>query len=210
MIQKAKLHEFDHLFETSNLTTIYVPPVNDEQLLNHTFTNLRNIIKTLRGPNGCSWDQKQTHQSLRKYALEEVYELIDAINKEDDDLIVEELGDLLLQIMLHSQIGEDSGYFTINDVIKSISEKMIHRHPHVFSNDRKKQNKTWDELKAEETKTKDEPLLRRVLNHLPALQKAYDLQKEADKVGFNWESVKDGWRSEERRVGKERWAEGWR
>src|SRR5699024_5346346 len=107
----------------SNLTSVYIPPV-PEEFLNHEFTSLRAVIRTLRGENGCPWDKKQTHESLREYAVEEVYELIDAINQEDDEAIIEELGDVLLQVLLHSQIGEDHGYFTVDDVIKSIHDKM--------------------------------------------------------------------------------------
>src|SRR5690606_14348025 len=126
------LEELDHRVEVSNLTSLYIPPA-PKQLLTHTFDRLREVIAILRGPNGCPWDKEQTHESLREFAIEEVYELIDAIDEQDDNGIIEELGDVLLQIMLHSQIGEDDGYFTIDDVIKSITEKMIFRHPHVFS-----------------------------------------------------------------------------
>lgn len=192
-IVQLPLEELDRSFEVSNLTTVYVPPV-DNKLLNHTFTNLRHVIKTLRGPDGCDWDKKQTHHSLRRYAIEEVYELIDAIDQEDYDCLIEELGDVLLQVMLHSQIGEDDGYFTVNDVIKSITEKMIHRHPHVFSNDPKEAMKTWDELKHEEAKSNDKSILDRIAKQIPSLQKAYELQKEAGKVGFNWTSVEDVWK----------------
>src|SRR5699024_10395124 len=145
-----------------------------------------------RGPNGCEWDRRQTHHSLRPYAIEEVYELIDAIQREDDEAIVEELGDVLLQVMLHSQIGVDDGYFTIDDVIKSITEKMIHRHPHVFAKDDYDANaKTWDQLKAEERKEKSTSILDDVTDKVPALQKAYDIQKKVRRVGFNWHHVDD-------------------
>src|SRR5699024_11242075 len=102
-------------------------------------------IRTLRGPCGWLLDKKQTHMSVRKYLLEETYELLEAIEIEDDEAIIEELGDVLLQVMLHSQIGEDDGYFSVDDVIERIARKMIHRHPHVFGNNEKE--KTWDELK---------------------------------------------------------------
>ena len=97
------LEDLDRMDGISNLTSVYIPPVPDN-LLHHTFNQLRKVMQTLRGPNGCPWDQKQTHATLRKYALEEVYELIDAINEEDDEGIVEELGDVLLQVMLHSKL----------------------------------------------------------------------------------------------------------
>src|SRR5699024_228501 len=97
-------------------------------LLLHEFRQLREIVRTLRGPGGCPWDQKQTHDSLRRYLLEETYELLEAITEEDDLAITEELGDVLLQVILHSQIGEESGYFSVDDVIQSLAKKMIHRH----------------------------------------------------------------------------------
>lgn len=131
-IKEIELHELDREVDLNNLTSIYVPPVQEEKFLYKEFSQLRQIIAELRGPNGCPWDKKQTHESLRKYLLEESYELIEAINEGDIDHIIEELGDVLLQVMLHSQIGEDEGYFSIDDVLEGISDKMIRRHPHVF------------------------------------------------------------------------------
>ena len=89
-------------------------------------------MQTLRGPDGCPWDKEQTHESLKKYLIEETYEVIEAIDSGDIDHLIEELGDVLLQVMLHAQIGEDEGYFSIDEVIEGISAKMIRRHPHVF------------------------------------------------------------------------------
>jgi len=189
------LEELDHSLEVSNLTSVYIPPV-PSHLLNHTFTNLREVIQTLRSPDGCPWDRAQTHESLREHAIEEVYELIEAIDNEDDEGIIEELGDVLLQVMLHSQIGEDDGYFTVDDVIKSVAEKMIHRHPHVFGDVQadtiEDVYKNWDELKKQEKGHEDrKSVLDGVPGHLPALAKAYKLQKKAAKVGFGWKDVKD-------------------
>lgn len=186
------LEDLDRRPIHSNLTSIYVPPVKEEELLRHQFSSLRKVIRTLRGPEGCPWDRKQTHRSLRPYAVEEVYELLDAIDREDDEAIVEELGDVLLQVMLHSQIGEDDGYFTIDDVIRTLVEKMIHRHPHVFSTE--KTHKTWEELKREEKgKTASEGLLASVIMEGPSLQVAEKLQRRAAKVGFDWSEVDEVW-----------------
>ena len=118
--------------ELDNLTTLYVPPIRAQEKRLKEWQTLRQIVADLRGPNGCPWDKEQTHATLKKYAVEEVYELLQAIDEEDDDHIVEELGDVLLQVFLHAQIGEDSGYFSMEDVLNSISDKMIRRHPHVF------------------------------------------------------------------------------
>ncbi|MFC4024117.1 nucleoside triphosphate pyrophosphohydrolase [Oceanobacillus longus] len=190
------LEELDRSMEVSNLTSVYVPPA-PPTTLNHTFNRLREIMATLRGPGGCPWDQKQTYESLREYTIEEVYELIDAIDAEDDENIIEELGDILMHVMLYGQIGEDDGYFTIDDVIRSITEKMIFRHPHVFSdtkvNSVEEVTRNWEELKKEEKGDKRKSVLDGVPKHLPSLAKAYKLQKKAAKVGFNWKDVKDIW-----------------
>lgn len=185
------LEELDRITGVSNLLSVYIPPVPSEYL-HHRFATLLQVIATLRGDEGCPWDRKQTHESLRPFALEEVYELIDAINREDDEAIVEELGDVLLQVILHSQIGEDNGYFTVEDVIRSITEKMIHRHPAVFSNGTSA--KTWDELKREEKpETTDDYILTSVIKEAPALQVAATLQRKAAKAGFNWSNVAEIW-----------------
>jgi tetrapyrrole methylase family protein / MazG family protein len=191
------LEELDRSMEVSNLTSVYIPPVPDH-LLHHTFNRLREVIAILRGPNGCPWDKEQTHESLRQYAIEEIYELIDAIDEEDDEGIIEELGDVLLQVMLHSQIGEDDGYFSIDDVIKSITDKMIFRHPHVFSdvtvNSSEEVISNWQELKQKEKGEKRKSILDGIPSSLPSLLKAYKLQRTAAKVGFDWEDVQDIWK----------------
>lgn len=196
VINTIPLSELDHAMEISNLTSVYVPPA-PPKLLNHTFTRLRGIITILRGPNGCPWDQAQTHESLREYAIEEVYELIEAIDSQDDEGIIEELGDILLQVMLHSQVGEDNGYFMIDDVIRSITDKMIHRHPHVFADQSIDSVagviQNWDALKKEEKGKQRESILDGVPKHFPSLAKAYNLQKKAAKVGFDWDDVAAIW-----------------
>jgi len=195
-LRTVPLEKLDHTFKTSNLTSVYVPPVPSE-LLSHTFGRLKKVISTLRGPEGCEWDKAQTHESLREYLLEEVYELIEAIDEEDDEGIIEELGDVLLQVMLHSQIGEDNGYFTIDDVIRSITTKMIHRHPHVFTDTQAESieeiNKNWEQLKQEEKGFYRQSILDGVPSLLPALLKSYKLQKKAEKVGFDWDNAQDIW-----------------
>lgn len=193
-ITTVPLKELDHSLEMSNLMTIYVPPA-PKKLLHHTFANLREVIATLRGPEGCEWDKRQTHESLRPYAIEEVFELIDAIDAEDDEGIIEELGDVLLQVMLHSQIGEDASYFSVDDVILGITNKMIHRHPHVFneSTSREGHIKSWDELKDDEKGSEIESVLASIPKSLPSLTKAYQLQENAAKVGFDWDDVNDMW-----------------
>lgn len=198
-IKKIPLYELDRVIQMDNLASIYIPPVKDEKILYKQFFKLREIIAALRGPNGCPWDKKQTHESLKKYLLEEAYELIEAIHEEDIDHMIEELGDVLLQVLLHAQIGEDEGYFSIEDVIESISAKMIRRHPHVFGEGSAESVdevlRNWQEIKKEEKGSKEKPsILDDVAGkHLPNLMRAYELQKEAAKVGFDWEKVEEAW-----------------
>ena len=130
------LFELDRTVEVNNLTAVYVPPVRKETLLYRDFSWLRNVVATLRGPDGCPWDKKQTHESLKKYLLEESYEVIEAIDEGDVDHLAEELGDVLLQVLLHAQIGEDEGMFSVDDVIYYLNDKLIRRHPHVFGEEK--------------------------------------------------------------------------
>lgn len=192
-IRSLPLEELDHQLDISNLTSVYVPPVPSD-LLQHTFLRLKEVIETLRGPDGCSWDKAQTHKSLKAYLIEESYELLEAIDREDDEGIVEELGDILLQVLLHSQIGEDDGYFTIDDVIQSLTTKMIHRHPHVFQETSTgDSSKNWEELKQEEKGEQRTSVLDGIPSHFPALFKAFKLQEKAATVGFDWTDSKDIW-----------------
>ncbi|MEH7383961.1 nucleoside triphosphate pyrophosphohydrolase [Bacillus sp. JJ1521] len=198
-ITKVPLYELDRETQVNNLTSVYVPPVKEEELLYHDFRTFRRIIAALRGPGGCPWDQKQTHDSLKKYLLEEAYEVLDAIDSEDDNHLAEELGDVLLQILLHAQIGEDKGLFTIDDVIRGISEKMIRRHPHVFgevSADTAEEVLTnWEQIKQLEkgSTPEEKSILDDVTKGLPGLMKAVKYQKKAAKVGFDWDAVEPMW-----------------
>ncbi|WP_138419996.1 nucleoside triphosphate pyrophosphohydrolase [Aquibacillus sediminis] len=195
-IKTIPLVELDQTAKLSNLTSIYVPPVADDQL-NHQFSRLREVIAILRSPNGCPWDRKQTHESLRKYLLEEAYEFIEAVNKQDDDGMIEEIGDVLLQVMLHSQIGEDEGFFTIDDVIKTLTDKMIRRHPHVFGNVEVDTSNdvitNWEQIKQQEKGEQTQSLLDKVPSELPELLRAEELQKKAAKVGFDWNDSTPIW-----------------
>jgi tetrapyrrole methylase family protein / MazG family protein len=187
------LFELDRQVKVNNLTSVYIPPVEDENVLFKNFSKLREIISVLRGPEGCPWDKEQTHETLKRYLIEETYEVIEAIDKGDIDHLIEELGDVLLQVMLHAQIGEDEGYFSIADVIEGISEKMVRRHPHVFGSveventDEVLQN--WEEIKKQEKGEADPSVLTGVSYSLPNLIRAYELQKKAAKVGFDWQEI---------------------
>ncbi|MCM3444318.1 nucleoside triphosphate pyrophosphohydrolase [Metabacillus halosaccharovorans] len=197
-LKEIELYELDRETTINNLTSVYIPPVTDETTLYHQFSSFRHIIAELRGPNGCPWDKEQTHQSLKKYLIEECYELLEAIDKDDIDHIIEELGDVLLQVVLHAQIGEDEGMFSIDDVIKGVAEKMVRRHPHVFGQqsvtDSDEVLANWEEIKKKEKGTREEQsILDAVASSLPALSKAFHLQKKAAKVGFDWPSVEGAW-----------------
>ncbi|MCD1163451.1 bifunctional methyltransferase/pyrophosphohydrolase YabN [Peribacillus frigoritolerans] len=200
-VTKCALFELDRQMELSNLTSVYVPPVKDEALRYREFSKLRRVIAELRGPDGCPWDKKQTHESLKKYLIEEAYELIDSIDEGDDEGMVGELGDVLLQVMLHSQIGEDEGMFTIDDVIEGITAKMIRRHPHVFGdvevNGEEDVLVNWQKIKEGE-KGGESKALKSILDgiekSLPNLLRAEEYQKRAAKVGFDWDEVSEAWK----------------
>jgi len=160
--------------------------------LSKKFDELVKIMATLRSEKGCPWDRVQTHDTLKRYLLEETYELIEAIENQDLKAMKEELGDLLLQIVFHSQIAKEKGNFDINDVIETIIQKMIGRHPHVFGEaDFKTPEEVlsqWDDRKKEEGKL-HESILEGIPSALPALLRAYKIQSRVSKVGFDWETV---------------------
>jgi tetrapyrrole methylase family protein / MazG family protein len=191
------LYELDQMDEINNLTTVYVPPVTTYEDALKDWATFRQVIAELRGPNGCPWDQKQTHESLKKYLLEEAHELLTAIDEEDDFAIVEELGDVLLQVFLHAQIGEDNGYFNLEEVLASINEKMIRRHPHVFGDvtveDADDVVANWEAIKRAEKGESDEPMLKAEYRASSSLQTAFNYQKRAAKVGFDWDSADGAW-----------------
>ncbi|GIP24829.1 nucleoside triphosphate pyrophosphohydrolase [Paenibacillus sp. J22TS3] len=197
-ILQVPLHELDRVEGYGNLSLIYIPRDDSESLRQRSFERLHEIVAILRSPEGCPWDREQTHQSIRKNLIEETYEVIETIDEDDPDHMQEELGDLLLQIMLHSQMEEETGMFTVYDVIGNLNEKLIFRHPHVFgemsAEDAEQALNNWEGMKAEEKRKKgiapeEQSALSGVPRDLPALMKAYKLQKKASKVGFDWDSV---------------------
>lgn len=201
-VKRVPLYELDRETGLDNLTSVYVPPVKDEPLLYHRFETLRRVIATLRGPNGCPWDRKQTHASLKCYLLEEAYELLEAIDEGDDDHMVEELGDVLLQVMLHAQIGADRGLFSIDDVIRTLTAKMIRRHPHVFGDVTAETAEqvvaNWEKIKEKEKGGGlSESILADIPKSLPGTMRAYELQKRAAKVGFDWDDAAPIWQKVE-------------
>ena len=189
IVENVPLYEIDRSEHIGLLTSLYVPSLGEGT----SFELFQEIVAHLRAPNGCPWDKEQTHDSLRKHLLEELYEAIAALDSGNIDSMREEFGDLLLQIMLHSQIASEEGEFTANDVVKGIYDKIIRRHPHVFG-DAKVSGvdgvlTNWEKLKDKERKTKGEKekgMLDGVPLALPALSQAEEYQDRAARVGFDW------------------------
>ncbi len=155
---------------------------------------LLDIMAALRGENGCPWDKEQDHKSLRKYVIEEAYEVVDAIDQAKDELVIEELGDLLLQIVFHAQIGKEEGRYSFTEIADGISDKMIRRHPHVFGTEHcdtaGQVMVTWAAVKAKEKEGKDGRRMDVPLA-FPALYRGEKLQKKAAEVGFDWDHSDD-------------------
>ncbi|MCB9454459.1 MAG: nucleoside triphosphate pyrophosphohydrolase [Anaerolineaceae bacterium] len=188
------LHAIDHSEHIRHMTALYLPALGEMA----SFEQFQEIIAHLRAPEGCPWDRKQTHGSLRQYLLEEAYEVLDAIDREDTAALAEELGDLLLQIVLHTQIATEDGEFYMADVLRHINQKMIRRHPHVWGdvnvNGAEQVVTNWEALKRQEKADNgkaDESLLDSIPKGLPALLLAHQYQARAAKVNFDWERVED-------------------
>ena len=196
VIETMPLYLIDRIDWIDYLTSLYIPPVQKIFQEKYDIYDLLEIMRILRSEKGCPWDKEQTHQSLEKYLVEESYELIDAIEKESEDKMAEELGDVLLQVVFHSQIAKERGTFNFCDVVDGICKKMIWRHPHVFGTEELKTSKAvlekWDELKKEEKNLNSyTEVLKDVPKHMPALIRSYKVQEKAAKVGFDWERVED-------------------
>lgn len=192
VVEELKLYEIDRSAHTGLLSTLYVPPLSAEGSLE----GFQEIVAHLRAPDGCPWDRKQTHLSLRPYLLEETYEALDALDAEDPAKVAEELGDLLLQIVLHAQIASEEGSFSMADIIRGIHQKIVRRHPHVFG-DVQVQGvghvlQNWEKLKEAERAENgnaEKGLLDSIPKALPALIQAQEYQDRAARVGFDWADI---------------------
>lgn len=160
-----------------------------------TFNGLRKVVAALRGPEGCPWDRVQTHESLRPYLLEEAAETLEALDEGDPQMLREELGDLLWEILIHTQLAEESGAFTMEDVIYGIASKLVRRHPHVFGNATASTPgavvEQWDDLKRKERN--GESALHGIPYALPALAYAQAVQRRSAKAGFTFETREQAW-----------------
>lgn len=194
-VTRVPLHELDHL-QFTPLTTVFVPPAVRGRA--HGFYGLVEIVDRLLGPGGCPWDRAQTHETLKKHLLEETYETLAAIDSGDSDKLCEELGDLLLQPLMHAQMDAIDGLYDIEDVIAFISDKLVRRHPHVFG-DKKAHTAdevlaNWDAMKKLERGKEPSSILEGVPNEMPSLLRAYEVSKRAARVGFEWPSVEEVWK----------------
>lgn len=160
---------------------------------NTGFETVMTIMRKLRAPGGCPWDAEQTHQSLKRYLLEEAYEVLEAIDTGSDELLKEELGDLLLQPVFHAAIAEERGAFSMDQVLETLAEKLIRRHPHVFGDqvirDSETQIANWEKIKKAEKGEQRRSALSGIPPHLPALMKAHKISEKAARVGFDWDHV---------------------
>lgn len=189
------LYEMDRLSVIDHLTSVYIPA--RPPAAPFSLTPLQDVMATLRSPDGCVWDLAQTHQSLRRYLLEEVHEVFEAIDLEDADQLCEELGDVLLQIVFHARMAEESGSFSLQDVIDGVTAKMVRRHPHVFGEttvqDAGEVVLNWEELKRQEKAGMRLSVLDGIPRDLPGLHYAQKLQEKAAKVGFDWPEIAPVW-----------------
>lgn len=160
---------------------------------NRKFDTLMELMRRLRAPGGCPWDAEQTHESLKRYLLEETYEVMEAIDAASTPMLREELGDLLLQVVFHAAIAEERGEFTIDEVIDTLNDKLVRRHPHVFADLKVKDidqlMENWERIKAAEKGTARKSALSGVPSHLPALLRAQKISEKAARVGFDWSHV---------------------
>ena len=167
----------------------------NESLANKNFQRLCQIVARLRAPGGCPWDREQTHQSLVPDLLEEAYEVAEAIRASDDANLREELGDLLLQVVMHAQIASEEGRFTVEDVSREVADKLVRRHPHVFAQSDARDTgavlRQWDAIKRAERKSSDESYFSGLTRALPALMLAQKAQTKAARVGFDWSEIKE-------------------
>jgi len=165
-----------------------------ERAAGRWFARLVALQARLRGPHGCPWDREQTRESLRKFLIEEAYEVLDAMASGDAGMLASELGDLLLQVIFHALLAEETGQFTISDVIESVYTKMIRRHPHVFGDVTATTSaevlKNWEEIKRQErAEEARDSLVAGVPRSLPAVLEAYQLTRRASDAGFDWENL---------------------
>ena len=174
--------------------------------MKNCFEELVELMRRLRGPDGCMWDRQQTHESLKPYLIEEAYEALAAIDERNADKLKEELGDVLFQVIFHAQIANEQGNFDIYDVIRQVCQKMIRRHPHVFGqvkvSDTQEILANWEQIKQAEKKPGEASVLSGVPPQLPALLRAHRVQEKAARVGFNHQSTEQAFQKLREELGE--------
>ena len=190
-VKKIPLFMLDQEKNYGFSTYFCILPIEISKNRVYNVDNLLRIVKLLRGPDGCPWDKKQTHHSIRQHVIEEAYEVVDAIDNDDVDNLVEELGDLLLQVVFHAELGSEEGYFNFSDVVTDVCKKMYFRHPHVFgdvkADDAEEALTNWENSKLKEKNlTTYTDNLKNVPKALSTLSRSYKIQKRAAEVGFDW------------------------
>lgn len=194
--KELSLCEIDRQKRYDAATVLYVPAAPFDALTRYGFPELCAVLERLRAPGGCPWDREQTHESLRQSLLEECYEVIDAIDREDDEALVEELGDVLMQVVFHAAIGASQGRFDMRDVTTGIVEKLVYRHPHVFgtvhADTSEEVLRNWEKLKQKEKHQQTQTdTMQSVPRCFPALMRSRKVQKKAAAVGFDWPSAEE-------------------
>lgn len=190
-VHQISLHELDRQHDVGHLTALYVPASTPETAQG-SFDSFVRIVAKLRSPEGCPWDREQTHESLKPYVVEEAYEVVEAIDQGHPATLSDELGDLLLQVVLHAQVADETGSFDITDVIRAIASKMVRRHPHVFGDISvscaQEVLTNWETIKKAE-REESKGMFAGIPRHMPALQAAQEVQGRAARVGFDWKEV---------------------
>ncbi|MGI5885233.1 MAG: nucleoside triphosphate pyrophosphohydrolase [Candidatus Spyradocola sp.] len=190
------LEDLDRQKSYDHKSVLVVPQLSLLQAERYDFSHLEEIVRRLRAPGGCPWDREQTHASMKADLIEEAYEVLDAIDGEDPDRLADELGDLLLHVVMHACIGEEHGEFSMQDVLDFICHKMILRHPHVFGevqvDSSEEVLRNWEEIKkGEKSLHTQTEVMRDVPRTFPALMRAAKVQKKARDVGFDWDDVRE-------------------
>ncbi|MEI6100285.1 MAG: nucleoside triphosphate pyrophosphohydrolase, partial [Eubacteriales bacterium] len=201
------LCELDREADFGTGVSVVLPPLKGTARIRYTFGDLLQIMERLRGRDGCPWDLEQTHETLRQFVLEEAYEVVDAVDKKDPAALADELGDLLLQVVFHAQIGKQRGEFDIMDVTSNICNKMISRHPHIFSNTLVRSSDdvltNWEAIKRKEKSIENHTqAMEDIPAGMSALMRAYKIQKKAAQTGFDWKNAADAFEKIKEELGE--------
>lgn len=193
ILKEVPIYKLDRIEEPNLLTSLYIPKMNKEEKEVFNFKDIFEIIQILRSEEGCPWDREQTHESMKSNMIEEAYEVVDAIERNDYQGFIEELGDVLLQVIFHSVIGYENGMFSIYDVMNELGEKLKKRHPHVFFEKTMEKSSdivyNWDRLKFESRNLETQSAKMKDIKGLPSLMKLYKMVKKTEDDNISFESI---------------------